>query len=135
MPRGRKTRGKAGYMISAVAEMYNIHPQTLRLYEREGLLIPSRTDGNTRFYTQGDLERLEVILNLTRNLGVNLAGIEIILNMRQRMEEMQREMQAFVNFVRKEILERSEEARSRIETALVRVAPPQLSRSRTRRSE
>ena len=135
MPRGRKTRGKAGYMISAVAEMYNIHPQTLRLYEREGLLVPSRTDGNTRLYGQEDLHRLELILNLTRKLGVNLAGIEIILNMRERMEEMQREMQAFVEFVRKEMLERSEEARSRIETALVRVAPPQLSRLRTRRSE
>ena len=83
--RGRKTRGKAGYMISAVAEMYNIHPQTLRLYEREGLLIPSRSNGNTRLYAPEDLEQLETILNLTRDLGVNLAGIEIILNMRRRM--------------------------------------------------
>ncbi len=94
--RGRKTRGKAGYMISAVAEMYNIHPQTLRLYEREGLLIPSRSNGNTRLYAPEDLEQLETILNLTRDLGVNLAGIEIILNMRRRMRLMQEEMQAFV---------------------------------------
>ena len=103
-PRGRKTRGKTGYMISAVAEMYNIHPQTLRLYEREGLLVPSRTNGNTRLYADEDLERLETILNLTRDLGVNLAGIEIILNMRERMQKMQEEMQAFVEYVQKEIL-------------------------------
>ena len=103
MPRKRaKSRGKAGYMISAVAEMYNLHPQTLRLYEREGLLIPSRSQGNTRLYTQEDLERLETILKLTRELGVNLAGIEIVLNMRDRMEEMQREMQAFVEYARQQ---------------------------------
>ena len=130
MPRGRKTRGKAGYMISAVAEMYNIHPQTLRLYEREGLLVPSRSDGNTRFYTQEDLEHLETILNLTRDLGVNLAGVEIILNMRRRMEEMQKEMQAFVEFVRQELLERSGESQERIENALVRIAPPRLIRTK-----
>jgi MerR family transcriptional regulator/heat shock protein HspR len=128
-PRERKTRGKAGYMISAVAEMYNIHPQTLRLYEREGLLAPSRSEGNTRLYTQDDLEHLETILNLTRALGVNLAGVEIILNMRKRMEEMQKEMQAFVEFVRQEMLDRSAEAQDRIQNALVRVAPPRLIRT------
>jgi len=131
MRRGRKTRGKAGYTISAVAEMYNIHPQTLRLYEREGLLIPSRTGGNTRLYGQEDLERLETILNLTRDLGVNLAGIEIILNMRARMRQTQEEMQAFVEFVQKELLNRPEQERQRIENALVRVTPPYLIRSRT----
>ena len=131
MRRGRKTRGKAGYTISAVAETYNIHPQTLRLYEREGLLIPSRTGGNTRLYGQEDLERLETILNLTRDLGVNLAGIEIILNMRTRMRQVQEEMQAFVEFVQKELLGRPEPERQRIENALVRVTPPYLIRSRT----
>ena len=85
-----KGRSRAAYMISAVAEQYQIHPQTLRLYEREGLLRPSRSDGNTRLYTDEDLERLEVILKLTRELGVNLAGVEIILNMREKMEAMQR---------------------------------------------
>ncbi len=119
-------------MISAVAEMYDIHPQTLRLYERENLLVPSRSDGNTRLYAPGDLERLETILKLTRDLGVNLAGVEIILNMRERMNEMQKEMQAFVEFVRKEMLERSEEAQERIQNALVRVAPPHLTHTRTR---
>ena len=91
-------------MISAVAEMYEIHPQTLRLYEREGLLKPSRTDGNTRLYTDEDLERLEFILNLARDLGVNIAGIAIILGMRERMEEMNRQMQSFVEYVRTEML-------------------------------
>ena len=131
--RGRKTRGKAGYMISAVAEIYNIHPQTLRLYEREGLLIPSRSQGNTRLYTPEDLKRLETILNLTRDLGVNLAGIEIILNMRARMREMQAEMQAFVDFVQKELMNRQPESRERIENALVRVVPPHLTALRNRR--
>jgi MerR family transcriptional regulator/heat shock protein HspR len=131
-PQGKKTRGKTGYMISAVAEMYSIHPQTLRLYEREGLLAPSRSEGNTRLYTEEDLERLELILNLTRDLGVNLAGVEIILNMRVRMGEMQREMEAFVDFVRKELLERPGESRERIENALVRVAPPHLIRTHKR---
>jgi MerR family transcriptional regulator, heat shock protein HspR len=98
-----KPKGKAAYMISAVAEQYGIHPQTLRLYEREGLLKPSRSDGNTRLYTVDDLERLEVILKLTRELGVNLAGVEIILNMRERMEEMQRQMTEFVSAMNSEI--------------------------------
>ena len=85
-----KERSKGVYMISSVAEQYGIHPQTLRLYEREGLLKPSRSEGNTRLYTDEDLERLEVILKLTRELGVNLAGVEIILNMRDKMAAMQR---------------------------------------------
>src|SRR5712675_1413076 len=96
-------RSKAAYMISAVAEQYAIHPQTLRLYEREGLLTPSRSDGNTRLYTDQDLERLEVILKLTRDLGVNLAGVEIILNMREKMDAMQRQMTDFVNSLNTEI--------------------------------
>ena len=93
----RKTKT---YTISAVAELYDVHPQTLRLYEREGLLKPSRSEGNTRLYTDSDLERLEVILSLTRDLGVNLAGVEIILNMRQKMDEMQREFERFFEYLR-----------------------------------
>jgi MerR family transcriptional regulator/heat shock protein HspR len=92
-----KKKSRAAYMISAVAEQYEIHPQTLRLYEREGLLTPSRSDGNTRLYTEEDVQRLEVILQLTRELGVNLAGVEIILNMREKMEAMQRQISEFVN--------------------------------------
>ena len=92
-----RARSKAAYMISAVAEQYQIHPQTLRLYEREGLLAPSRSEGNTRLYTDDDLERLEVILKLTRELGVNLAGVEIILNMREKMAGMQRQIEEFVS--------------------------------------
>lgn len=88
------------YTISAVAETYEIHPQTLRLYEREGLLAPSRSDGNTRLYTDVDLERLEVILSLTRELGVNLAGVEIILNMREKMNQMQTEFERFFEYLR-----------------------------------
>jgi len=88
------------YTISAVAEMYDIHPQTLRLYEREGLLKPSRSVGNTRLYADTDLERLEIILSLTRDLGVNLAGVEIILNMREKMDAMQREFERFFDYLR-----------------------------------
>ncbi len=93
-------------MISAVAEQYDIHPQTLRLYEREGLLKPSRSEGNTRLYTQEDLERLELILKLTRDLGVNLAGVEIILNMRQKMDAMQKQIQEFIATLNKELAAR-----------------------------
>ena len=92
----RKTKT---YTISAVAETYDVHPQTLRLYEREGLLKPSRSEGNTRLYTDADLERLEVILSLTRDLGVNLAGVEIILNMREKMDAMQREFERFFEYL------------------------------------
>jgi MerR family transcriptional regulator/heat shock protein HspR len=94
-------------MISAVAEMYGIHPQTLRLYEREGLLKPSRTEGNTRLYTDEDLLRLEFILNLARDLGVNISGIAIILQMRERMEEMQRQIQEFVQAIQQEVMARA----------------------------
>jgi len=100
----RREKSKAAYMISSVAEQYGLHPQTLRLYEREGLLKPSRSDGNTRLYTDEDLERLEVILHLTRDLGVNLAGVEIILNMRARMEAMQQQMEEFVHGLNVELL-------------------------------
>ena len=102
-----KNKGKAAYMISAVAEQYEIHPQTLRLYEREGLLTPSRSEGNTRLYTDEDLERLEVILKLTRELGVNLAGVEIILNMREKMEAMQRQVEGFVRTLNQELSQRA----------------------------
>ncbi|HTD42610.1 MAG TPA: helix-turn-helix transcriptional regulator [Bryobacteraceae bacterium] len=94
---------KAGYMISAVAEQFQIHPQTLRLYERKGLLKPSRSEGNTRLYTEEDLERLEVILRLTRDEDVNLSGVEIILNMREKMSEMQRQIEQFVSSLSTEI--------------------------------
>jgi MerR family transcriptional regulator, heat shock protein HspR len=114
-----KRKSKGAYMISAVAEMYEIHPQTLRLYEREGLLKPSRTEGNTRLYTEEDLERLEFILNLARDLGVNIAGIAIILQMRGRMEEMNRQMQSFVEYVRSEMLARFQQAAPSSPAAIV----------------
>ena len=98
-----KKRAKAGYMISAVAELYKLHPQTLRLYERVGLLKPSRSQGNTRLYTDSDLERLDVILTLARDMGVNLAGIEIILNMREKMIEMEKQMTEFAAVVQEEL--------------------------------
>jgi MerR family transcriptional regulator/heat shock protein HspR len=116
-----KKRSKAAYMISAVADQYQIHPQTLRLYEREGLLKPSRSDGNTRLYTDGDLERLEVILKLTRDLGVNLAGVEIILNMREKMEEMQRQIENFVSSLNVEIMQRGRPAASEPVNSLIPV--------------
>jgi len=97
------------YTISAVAELYDVHPQTLRLYEREGLLKPSRSVGNTRLYTDPDLERLEVVLSLTRELGVNLAGVEIILNMREKMDTMQREFERFFEYLRTHATEFSQQ--------------------------
>ena len=119
-----KRKSKGAYMISAVAEMYEIHPQTLRLYEREGLLKPSRTEGNTRLYTDEDLERLEFILNLARDLGVNIAGIGIILQMRERMEEMNRQMQNFVEYVRTEMLTRFQQNAPASSGAIVPIRRP-----------
>jgi MerR family transcriptional regulator/heat shock protein HspR len=102
-----RAKSKAAFMISAVAEQYGVHPQTLRLYEREGLLKPSRSEGNTRLYTAEDVERLEVILHLTRDLGVNLAGVEIILNMREKMGEMQSQIQEFIATLNRELAART----------------------------
>ena len=119
-----RRRGKGAYMISAVSEMYDIHPQTLRLYEREGLLRPSRSEGNTRLYTDEDLERLEFILNLARDLGVNIAGIAIVLQMRERMEEMNRQMQGFVDYVRTEMLSRMQGMGKAQEAGLVPLRRP-----------
>jgi MerR family transcriptional regulator/heat shock protein HspR len=106
-------------MISAVALKYNIHPQTLRLYEREGLLTPSRTEGNTRLYSDEDLQELETILALTRDLGVNLAGVEIILNMRRKMERMQSEVNEFMQYVKSELTRGLGDWEQRLNTALV----------------
>ncbi len=118
-----KGTGKAYYMISVVAQRYNIHPQTLRLYEREGLLKPSRTDGNTRLYSDDDLERLETILSLTRDLGVNLAGVEIVLNMRERIEQMQGEVNEFMQYVKREMVKGLGDWEQRLNTAMVKSAP------------
>ncbi len=115
----RTGTGKGYYMISAVATKYNIHPQTLRLYEREGLLAPSRTEGNTRLYSDEDLQRLETILALTRELGVNLAGVEIVLNMRQKMERMQSEVNEFMAYVKTELARGLGDWEQRLNTALV----------------
>ena len=138
MPRGRRPRAEPDesrpapgrgkyYMISVVAKSYGIHPQTLRLYEREGLLKPSRTEGNTRLYSEEDLRELEVILNLTRDLGVNLAGVEIVLNMRRKMEQMQAEVSEFVAYVKDELVRGNQEGwQERFQQALVKLPPTQI---------
>jgi MerR family transcriptional regulator/heat shock protein HspR len=124
MAQRNKKRAKAGYMISAVAELYKLHPQTLRLYERVGLLKPSRSQGNTRLYTDGDLERLDVILTLARDMGVNLAGIEIILNMREKMIEMEHQMEEFAQVVQQELSRVASRVDDRPQrTAIVRATP------------
>jgi MerR family transcriptional regulator/heat shock protein HspR len=115
-------------MISAVAETYGVHPQTLRLYEREGLLRPSRTDGNTRLYSDEDLRELETILNLTRDLGVNLAGVEIILNMRRKMAQMQIEVSEFIDYVKRELRKQEGGWQERVRGALVKMPPRGLVR-------
>jgi len=90
----RRRRPSRQYvMISAVAERFEIHPQTLRLYEREGLITPARSAGNTRLYDEEAIERLETILTLTRDMGVNLAGVEVILNMKQQLDRMQDDLE------------------------------------------
>ena len=121
-------RGKAYFMISSVSQKYDIHPQTLRLYEREGLLKPSRTEGNTRLYSEDDLEQLETILTLTRDLGVNLAGVEIILNLRRKIELMQTEVNEFMGYVKREMAKGLDDWEQRLGTALVKSAPTDLVR-------
>ncbi len=128
MPRGRKKTegggGKSGggfYHISAVARMYNIHPQTLRLYEREGLLRPSRSEGNTRLYTEDDLRRLEIILNLIRELGVNLAGVEVILNMREKMAQIEKEVNELLDYIKEEFFQGHEDEFETRRQSLVRI--------------
>ena len=136
MNRGRKTRTEkekvreegAYYHISSVAQMYSLHPQTLRLYEREGLLAPSRSEGNTRLYSEDDLKRLALILDLIRELGVNLAGVEVVLNMRERMEQMQSEVNEFLDFVRREFMEGKEAEFDSRRMALVHVRTEQVVR-------
>jgi len=121
-----KREKEAYYMISVVSRLYNIHPQTLRLYEREGLLKPSRSDGNTRLYSEEDLRQLEIILNMTRELGVNLAGVEVVLNMRNKMEELRREVTRFIELLRETF---SEEIKTSEElNALVKVPPPKVTK-------
>jgi MerR family transcriptional regulator/heat shock protein HspR len=122
-------------MISAVAEQFELHPQTLRLYEREGLLSPSRSEGNTRLYTDEDLERLEVILKLTRDLGVNLAGVEIILNMRRKIERMQTEVNEFMEYVKGELAKGIGDWEQRLSTALVKSTPTDLVRATPARTD
>ena len=124
----KRQSGKSYYMISAISQKYNIHPQTLRLYEREGLLTPSRTEGNTRVYTDEDVAQLETILSLTRDLGVNLAGVEIILNMRKKMERMQAEVNEFMEYVRHELARGLGDWEQRLNTALVKSSPTDLVR-------
>ena len=118
-PRRTAKKSRAGYMISAVAEMYSIHPQTLRLYERVGLFKPSRSQGNTRLYTDSDLERLDVILTLARDMGVNLAGIEIVLNMREKMQKMEEQMQQFIRFVQEDLINQTAAQARRSRSAIV----------------
>jgi MerR family transcriptional regulator/heat shock protein HspR len=108
------------FMISVVSEMLGLHPQTLRLYEREGFIKPKRSGGNTRLYSDEDVEKLEMILRLTRELGVNLAGVEVILSMREKMEQMQREMQDTIERLHDE-LAREIRRREELKSALVPV--------------
>lgn len=127
MKKAKEKKGpKNYYHISSVAKMYDIHPQTLRLYEREGLLKPSRSEGNTRLYTEEDLRQLELILNLIRELGVNLAGVEAILNMRKKIEQIEEEVIMFLEYIKKEFFEGREEEFEQRKKSLVRISPVQI---------
>ena len=131
MDKAKKTTEKDSkkyYHISNVARMYDIHPQTLRLYEREGLLRPSRSEGNTRLYSDDDLKQLEIILNLTRDLGVNLAGVEVVLNMRQKLERIEVEVNEFLGYIRKEFFEGREDEFEFRKRAIIQIRPAKIVR-------
>lgn len=117
---------KRTYHISRVSEMYGLHPQTLRLYEREGLIKPSRSQGNTRLYMDEDLRQLEIVLNLVRDLGVNLAGVEVILNMRQRMQQMEIEVNELLEYVKGEFFRGHEEEFESRRKSLVKAGPAKI---------
>jgi len=119
-------KGKPLYMIGVVAEMLKIHPQTLRMYEKKGLIQPSRTEGKTRMYSADDVEDVARLVRLTRDLGVNLAGVEIILKMRRRMVDMQREIEGLMNYVRDDAARGTDQAARGTSEALVRAASSQL---------
>jgi len=121
-----KNEAKNYYHISSVSKMYNIHPQTLRLYEREGLLKPSRSEGNTRCYAEEDLRQLEVILNLTRDLGINLAGVEVIMNMRNKIEQIEAEVNMFLEYLRKEFFEGNEDEFELRKKSLVHISHAEI---------
>jgi MerR family transcriptional regulator/heat shock protein HspR len=125
----RPEEAKTTYHISSVSRRFNIHPQTLRLYEREGLLKPSRSEGNTRLYTDEDLRQLEIILNLVRDLGVNLAGVEVILNMRQKIERLENGVYELLEFVKQEYFSGREAEFERKKKSLVRVAPTKIQKA------
>ena len=120
----RRKPGQKYLMISAVAERFDIHPQTLRLYEREGLITPARSAGNTRLYDEESIRRLETILTLTRDLGVNLAGVEVILNMKEQLAEMQLEMDRLLEKVRRDLADRDAAVDRRHALVRLRSAPP-----------
>ncbi|MEA3421700.1 MAG: helix-turn-helix transcriptional regulator [Acidobacteriota bacterium] len=121
-----KKESKKYHHISTVARIYNIHPQTLRLYEREGLLKPSRSEGNTRLYSDEDLKQLELILDIIRDLGVNLAGVEVILNMRKKIERIEAEVNEFLEYIKKEFFEGKEDEFEVRKNALVRISPAMI---------
>ena len=114
------------YMIAYVSTKYDIHPQTLRLYEREGLLVPSRSKGNTRLYTEKDLKKLEFILNLSRDMGVNLAGIDIIYNMKLKIERMEEEFSKFLEELKKEFFTGKENLFDQKRNSLVKMSSPRI---------
>lgn len=118
-----KSKQPGYFSISVVAKTYGIHPQTLRMYEREGLLTPSRTDGNTRLYAREDVNRLESILSLTRDFGVNLAGVELILKMREQMEKMQGDVNELLKAFRQVFLESLDDGEVKYQNSLVKVSP------------
>jgi MerR family transcriptional regulator/heat shock protein HspR len=124
-----------GLTISIVAERYEVHPQTLRSYEREGLLWPSRTKGNTRLYTEEDLEQLELILTLTRELGVNLAGVEVVLHMRRKMQRMHDEVNQLVEYLQTQCALDPEFFQGKLKGALVPVPPLNLMRAKTSKTQ
>lgn len=119
------TARRSGYvLIGEIARRYQIHPQTLRMYEREGLIRPERTEGNTRLYGTETVERLEIVLTLIRDLGVNLAGVEVILNMKERMESLQQKADRLIDYLHREVERHQRPAEERF--ALMKLPPQKI---------
>ncbi|MBN1552762.1 helix-turn-helix transcriptional regulator [bacterium] len=113
-------RDEPKYLISAIAKILDIHPQTLRNYERSGLIKPSRSDGNTRLYSEDDIDDIRRVITLTRELGVNIAGTEIILRLKREIESMQAEFKTLIRYIQEELCRSDEELRNRFESILIK---------------
>jgi len=112
---------QAFFSISAVAKMFSVHQQTIRLYEKEGFITPKRSDGNTRMFSEEDVDRLEEIIHLTHQLGINLAGVEMILKLQKKITRMQKDMNKIFTNAQSELIHETDNRKSLIQSQTIQL--------------